>query len=97
MFPGAFDLQNLLDQDVATLYTRLCEAQDYCDHVRSHVLADEKIPAKDRYCVLRDATCGGADDALEKGDADGLLSVSSDLCRTWLPWSRSERTSSATC
>jgi HD-GYP domain-containing protein (c-di-GMP phosphodiesterase class II) len=75
------DLQNLLDQDVATLYTRLCEAQDYCDHVRSHVLADEKIPAKDRYCVLRDATRAVLMSALEKGDADGLLSVSSDLAQ----------------
>ena len=47
------DLQRLLDQGVATLYTRSSEAQQYCDHVRSHVLADEAIPAQDRYCASR--------------------------------------------
>ena len=49
--PG--DLQRLLDEGVTTLYTRSCEAEQYCDHVRSHVLADEAIPAKERYCILR--------------------------------------------
>ena len=42
--PG--DLQRLLDESVTTLYTRSSEAQQYCDHVRSHVLADETIPAE---------------------------------------------------
>ena len=73
------DLQQLLDESIVTLYTRSCEAQQYCDHVRSHVLADETIPAKDRYCALKDATRSVLMASLEKGDVDGLLNVSADI------------------
>jgi len=75
--PG--DLQRLLDESVSTLYTRSCEAQQYCDHVRNHVLADETIPAKERYCALKDATRSVLTASMNNGDVDGILSVSSDL------------------
>ena len=55
------DLQQLLDESIVTLYTRSCEAQQYCDHVRSHVLADETIPAKDRYCATQGCDAERAD------------------------------------
>ncbi len=77
--PG--DLARLLDQSVTTLYTPSSDAQQYCDHVRSHVLADESIPAEERYCVLKDATRTVLMASLEKGDVDGVLHVSADLGR----------------
>jgi HD-GYP domain-containing protein (c-di-GMP phosphodiesterase class II) len=73
------DLQRLLDQSVTTLYTRFSEAQKYCDHVRDYVLADESIPAKDRYCVLKDATCMVLMDSMNKRDLDGVLKVSAEF------------------
>ncbi|MGA2616319.1 MAG: HD domain-containing phosphohydrolase [Thermoguttaceae bacterium] len=77
--PG--DLQHLLDASVTTLYTRSSEAQQYCEHLRNHVLADETIAAKERYCVLKDATRAVLMASLEKGDVDGVLNVSGDLGR----------------
>src|SRR5208283_2463276 len=50
------DLQQLLDESVVTLYTPASQAQKYCDLVRNHVLADETIPARERYRALKDAT-----------------------------------------
>ena len=75
------DLQRLLDKNVTTLYTRSSEAQQYCDHVRSRVLADETIPAKDRYCVLRDATRTVLMASLDKGEIDGTVKITADLGR----------------
>ena len=75
--PG--DLQRLLDERISTLYTPSCEAQQYCDYVRSHVLGDESIPAKDRYGVLKDATRTVLTAALERGDVDGVVKVAADL------------------
>ncbi len=77
--PG--DLQRLLDRSVTTLYARSSEAQQYCDHVRTHVLADETIPAIERYCVLRDATRTVLMASLEKGDVDGMLRLTANLGR----------------
>ncbi len=73
------DFQRLLDQGVRTLYTRSSEAQQYCEYVRRHVLADEAIPVKDRYGALREATRTVLMASLEKGDVDGLLNVSADV------------------
>ena len=73
------DLQRLLDNNVTTLYTPSSEAQQYCDHVRSHVLADETIPSKERYCILRDAMRTMVMASLEKGDVDGTLNITADL------------------
>jgi HD-GYP domain-containing protein (c-di-GMP phosphodiesterase class II) len=75
--PG--DLLRLLDQGINTLYTRSSQAQQYRDHVRNTVLADESIPAKDRYCVLTAATRTVLTASLEKRDFDGVLNVSADL------------------
>jgi len=75
------DLQRLLAESVTTLYTRSSEAQQYCDHVRSNVLADETIPAAERYCVLKDATRTVLMDSLKKGDVEGTLQVTADLGR----------------
>ena len=58
---------------------RSSDAQEYCEHVRSHVLADETIPAKERYCVLKDATRSVLMASLEKGDVDGTLNITADL------------------
>jgi HD-GYP domain-containing protein (c-di-GMP phosphodiesterase class II) len=77
--PG--DLQRLLGQGVATLYTRSCQAQEYCEHVRNQVLADEAIPARERFCILKDATRTVLMDSLNKRDVDNVLSVSADLGR----------------
>ncbi len=77
--PG--DLARLLDQNVTTLYTPSSEAQQYCDHVRTHVLIDETIPARDRYRILKDATRTVLMASLEKGDVDGVLNLSADLGR----------------
>jgi len=75
------DLRRLLDEGVTTLYTRSCDVEQYCDHVRNHVLADEAIPAMERYCILRDATRTVLMNSLGKRDVDGVLSVSADLGR----------------
>jgi HD-GYP domain-containing protein (c-di-GMP phosphodiesterase class II) len=75
------NLQQLLAESVTTLYARAAEAEQYCAHVRSRVLADETIPAADRYCVLKDATRSVLMASQDKGDVDGVLSVSSDLGR----------------
>ncbi len=75
------DLSRLLDQGVATLYTLAAEAEQYCEHVRSHVLADETIPANERYRVLKDATRTVLTAALEKGDVDGAVNVSAEFSR----------------
>jgi HD-GYP domain-containing protein (c-di-GMP phosphodiesterase class II) len=77
----AADFQRLLDQSVTTLYTRCSEAEHYCDHVRKNVVADESISAKDRYCILKDATRTVLMASIEKGDVDGTLSVSADFAR----------------
>jgi HD-GYP domain-containing protein (c-di-GMP phosphodiesterase class II) len=75
------DLQRLLDASITTLYTRISEAQQYCEHVRNCVLADETISVRDRYCVLKDATRAVFAATLEKGDIDGVLNISTDLGR----------------
>lgn len=75
------DLQRLLDQSVTTLYTRSSEAERYCDHIRSRVLADESIPASERYGMLTEATRAVLTDSLEKGDVNGVLKVSGDFGR----------------
>ena len=73
------DLQRLLDKNVSTLYTPSSEAQCYCDHVRSHVLADETIPSKQRFCILRDVMRTVTMASLERGDVDGTLKITADL------------------
>ena len=79
MEPG--DLQRLLHESVTTLYTRSCDAQHYCDHVRSNVLTNESIPPMDRYCILKDATRTILMASLERRDVDGALNVTADLGR----------------
>jgi len=75
------DLQHLLDRNVSTLYTPSAEAEAYCEHVRSHVLADETIPSQERYCILRDAMRTVVMASLGKGDVDGTLNITADLGR----------------
>ncbi len=75
----SIDLERLLDRGIGTLYTRSADAQRYCDHVRSQVLADDRISAKDRYCILRDATRTVLMDSLRKGDLDNTWKVTADF------------------
>jgi HD-GYP domain-containing protein (c-di-GMP phosphodiesterase class II) len=79
MEPG--DLKRLLAENVTTLYTPSSHAQQYCEHVRNNVLADESIPPRDRYQILTEATRAVLTASLEKGDVDGALSVTADLSR----------------
>src|SRR5208337_4046449 len=71
----------LLDQSVTTLYTRSSESQQYCEHVRTHVLADETIPSKERYCILRDAMRSVVMASLEQRDVDVTVKIAADLGR----------------
>ncbi len=73
------DLRRLLDQNITTLYTRSSDAQHYCDHVRDYVLADESIPAKDRFGALKDATCTVLMDSINSRNVDGVLKVSAEF------------------
>ena len=75
------DLERLLKQHVGTLYTRAADAEQYCEHVRSHVLADETKPASERYGILKDATRTVLMDSLDRGDVDGTLKISAGFSR----------------
>ncbi len=42
-------------------------------------MADETIPAKDRYCILKDAANTILTASLERGDVDAVVKVTTDL------------------
>ena len=88
--PG--DLERLLDESVATLYTPSSEAQCYCDHVRSHVLADETIPVHERYLRPQGRHAHGPYGVVGKRGCSRRVEGQRRLrAGTWSPWSANER------
>lgn len=75
------DLERLLDQNIATLYMRITEAQEYCTLVRTQILVNEELPVTERYCLLKNAARTVLMASFESRDVDCIMSTSGALGR----------------
>lgn len=78
---NSLDTEQLLSQGITTLYTPATEATQYCDYVRDRVLADESIPAHERYAILREATRAVLTTVMENSDVNAALAATAEFGR----------------